>query len=204
VGGVGHGSTQTVWQLASAGERLLRAQRGEPGRRRYVDPGRGFVAHTLEVARYAITVIEHSRQQGFEVLELQAEPQTWRKFHAAHGGAITLKPDLFMITADAESETHCFVEIDRATEHLPAVLRKCRLYQQHFQTGELQAKNGGLYPLVIWATPDKKRACNITQAIASDGAVTPSLFHAGATDTTFQVVAPYVAVSSLHQKGEKT
>ncbi|WRS29533.1 replication-relaxation family protein [Actinomycetaceae bacterium MB13-C1-2] len=53
VGGSGRGSGQTVWQLAAAGERLLRPRRGQGGRRRYVDPGAGFLAHTLEVARYA-------------------------------------------------------------------------------------------------------------------------------------------------------
>ncbi|QTX04700.1 replication-relaxation family protein [Agromyces archimandritae] len=33
VGGSGRGSGQTVWQLAAAGERLLRARRGQGGRR---------------------------------------------------------------------------------------------------------------------------------------------------------------------------
>lgn len=202
VGGLGHGSTQTVWQLAAAGERLLRARRGEPGRRRYVDPGAGFLEHTLDVARYAITIIEQSRQQNFEVLELQAEPQTWREFQAAHGGALTLKPDLYLVTADTESETHCFIEVDRATEHLPAVLRKCHLYQQHFRTGELQAHHDGLYPLVVWVTPDEKRARSIGRAIAGDGSLSAELFRAGTTDATIPVVAPYAADSSLHAKGE--
>lgn len=201
VGGAGHGSTQTVWQLAAAGERLLRARRGEPGRRRYVDPGTGFLAHTLDVATYAITLIEASRRGNFELLELEAEPHTWRSFHAAHGGAITLKPDLFVVAADSESETHCFVEIDRATEHLPAILRKCRTYQQHFQTGALQAENDGLYPLVVWATPDQARADNIRLAIAGDKTLNADLFHTGESTATLRVVAPYAAESSRQSKG---
>lgn len=199
VGGAGHGSTQTVWQLAAAGERLLRARRGEAGRRRYVDPGQGFLAHTLDVARYAATLIERSRLDGFELLELTTEPGTWQKFHAAHGGAITLKPDLFTITADTDSETHCFIEIDRATEHLPAILRKCRVYQQHWQTGALQADNDGLYPLVVWATPDEARAKSISDAITADTTLTPGLFIARETTTTLRLVAPY---PPLQAKGE--
>ncbi|EXJ50787.1 hypothetical protein AS96_12890 [Microbacterium sp. MRS-1] len=197
VGGAGHGSSQTVWQLAASGERLLRARRGQDGRRRYVDPSTTFLAHTLDVARYAATLYETARTTGFEVLELQAEPESWRPFQAAHGGAITLKPDLYLVTADAESETHSFIEIDRDTEHLPAVLRKCRLYQQYRQSGAEQAARD-LFPIVVWVTPDEGRARRIRAAIDGDQTLDPELFITATADGSLPVVAPY---SSTQPKG---
>lgn len=193
VGGSGRGSGQTVWQLAAAGERLLRARRGESGRRRYVDPGAGFLAHTLAVARYAATLTEKARSDGFDILELQTEPASWRSFQAAQGGALTLKPDLAVVTADAESETHSFFEIDRDTEHLPAVLRKSGLYQRYWESGTEQAKNEGLFPLVVWTTPSTERADKIRRAIQEDRRLNAALFHAATTEQSLAVVAPYTS-----------
>lgn len=193
IGGKGHGSGQTVWQLAAAGERLLRARRGESGRRRYVDPGAGFLAHTLDVARYAATLTEQARAHRFEILALQAEPTSWRPFQAGHSGALTLKPDLAVVTADAESETHSFVEIDRDTEHLPAVLRKSGLYQRYWQSGTEQARNDGLFPLVVWVAPDQQRADKIRRAITEDRALDARLFHATTAEPSLAVVAPYTS-----------
>ena len=190
VGGRGHGSSQTVWQLASSGERLLRARRGETGRRRYIQPGTSFLEHTLDVARYAAALREKARENGFEILRLQTEPTSWRPFQAAHGGALTLKPDLTLITADAESETHGFVEIDRDTEHLPAVLRKSALYQQYWQAGIEQAMHD-LFPAVIWVTPDDARADKIRRAITDDRKLNAALFHATTAEQSLAAVAPY-------------
>jgi hypothetical protein len=193
VGGKGHGSGQTVWQLAATGERLLRARRGENGRRRYVDPGAGFLAHTLDVARYAATLTERARIGGFEILNLQAEPASWRPFQAGHGGALTLKPDLSIVTADRESETHSFIEIDRDTEHLPGVLRKSGLYQRYWQSGAEQASNDGLCPAVVWVAPDDTRAEKIRRAIHGDRTLDARLFHATTTEPSLAVVAPYTS-----------
>lgn len=193
VGGKGHGSGQTVWQLAATGERLLRARRGETGRRRYVDPGAGFLAHTLEVARYATNLQEKARSHGFDILELQTEPASWRSFQAAQGGALTLKPDLAIVTADAASETHSFIEIDRDTEHLPAVLRKSGLYQRYWESGTEQANQDGLFPLVVWTTPTTERADKIRRAIQEDRRLNAALFHAATAEQSLTVVAPYTS-----------
>lgn len=198
VGGAGHGSSQTVWQLAASGERFLRVRKGQTGRRRYVDPGNAFLEHTLAVARYAADLLEGARRDGFEVLVLQTEPESWRPFQTGHGGAVTLKPDLYVVTADADSETHSFVEIDRDTEHLPAVLRKCRTYQQYRQSGAEQAGLDGLFPAVVWAAPDTRRANRIRAAIDRDGTLDSRLFASGTAASTLAAVAPY---SSPNTKG---
>lgn len=192
IGGVKHGSAVTIWHLAGAGERYLRARRGDPARRRYAEPGPVFLTHTIAVADVAVTLREQARTGRFELLELQPEPGNWRTFNAATGEPPTLKPDLFAVAADATTETHSFVEVDLDTEHLPAVLRKCRTYQRYFQSGLEQAARG-LFPAVVWLVPTVKRARDIQLAINATRDLEPGLFWVTTTDQALAHLAPYPA-----------
>ncbi|MDF1478770.1 replication-relaxation family protein [Leifsonia sp. H3M29-4] len=190
IGGLKHGSALTVWHLGGAGERFLRARRGDSARRRYSEPGRTFMAHTLAVGDIAVLLRERTHTGRFELLELAAEPSNWRPFTAPGGTAITLKPDLTVVTADARTETHSFVEIDCGTEHLPVVIRKCRLYQQYFATG-IEQDARGLFPAVVWLVPTTKRADAIRAAITADGALDASLFWVALAEQALDQLAPY-------------
>ncbi len=175
IGGPNSGSGATVWQLAAAGERFLRARRGEPRRRRFVEPTHRFMEHTLEVAALAAQLRNAASKSDRDVLELDPEPACWRPYSDATGEAATLKPDLYVVTADEETESHAFVEVDRGTEHLPAVLRKCHVYQRYWSSGVEQSRTG-LFPLVLWVTVDQRRASHIREAIADDPLLSSELF----------------------------
>lgn len=190
IGGMKHGSAPTIWHLGGAGDRYLRARRGDPARRRYSEPGLTFVAHTLAVADIAVAIREAAGAARFDLLELDAEPSCWRPFAGAAGEAITLKPDLFAITADATTETHSFVEVDLGTEHLPAVLRKCRTYQQYERTGSEQTARG-LFPAVVWLVPTIKRADAIRAAIDADRSLDAGLFWVTTSEQALDQLAPY-------------
>lgn len=174
VGGTMRGSAGTTWHLAATGERLLRARRGDPSRRRYVAPSRPFLAHTLAVADLAALLREHEAANDFDLLELVAEPACWRPFQAAMGQTV-LKPDLAIVIANAEVEAHVFVEVDRGTEHLPAVIKKCRTYQLYRQTG-IEQHRSGVFPAVLWATPDPERARKLRTAIRREKTLDTDLF----------------------------
>lgn len=203
IGGISHGSALTVWQLGAAGDRLLRARRGDPQRRRYVEPGLTFMAHTLAVADTAVALIEQANAGRFELLELELEPACWRQFTASSTAATALKPDLLVVTADATTETHSFVEVDLGTEHLPAVLRKCRTYQRHHGTGNEQADRG-LYPAVVWTVPDPIRAKRIRDAIGAEKQLDPALFWITTPESMLSQLAPYPAPVTTSPKGGKT
>lgn len=192
VGGTTHGSALTVWQLGAAGDRFLRARRGEPKRRRYEEPGRTFMSHMLAVADTAVALIEQANAGHFELLELDLEPTCWRTFVSGSAAPITLKPDLLVVTADPETETHSFVEVDLGTEHLPAVLRKCRTYQRYQTTGAEQ-HDRGLFPAAVWIAPDPVRAKKIREAIAADRHLTPNLFWITTPESMNRQLAPYPA-----------
>jgi Replication-relaxation len=58
-------------------------------------------------------------------LECQAEPRSWRQFGTLGGGRF-VRPDLFLVIGSGEYELRWFGEIDRSTESLPVITRKCR------------------------------------------------------------------------------
>lgn len=192
IGGIKHGSALTIWQLGPAGDRYLRAQRGDPLRRRYDEPSLTFVDHQLAVADIAISIIEHAKAGRFDLLELDLEPACWRTFNGTANTVIALKPDLLVVTADAATETHSFIEVDRGTEHLPAVLRKCAVYQRYADTGAEQAERG-LFPAVVWIVPDAIRAAKLRAAISADKALQTGLFWIITPEQTLRHLAPYGA-----------
>lgn len=190
IGGLKHGSALTIWHIGGAGERYLRARRGDTARRRYHQPNAPFIAHTLAIAEVATALREQVSVGRFELLELASEPACWRAFTGPGGQVLTLKPDLFAITADARTETHSFIEIDLDTEHPSAVVRKCRLYQQYFRTGiEQQAQ--GLFPAIVWIVPTMKRARTLQEAIAADRTLDPHLFWVIPSEQALAQLAPY-------------
>lgn len=189
IGGQEHGSALTIWQLGYSGERYLRQRRGETARAQYLEPGRQFASHMLAIAEVAVMLGEHAGAGWFEILDLATEPACWRTFTAG-SSAITLKPDLFVVTADHTTETHSFIEVDLGTEHLPAVLRKCRTYQRYYRAGEEQARHG-LFPAVVWLVPTTARARAIQDAIKAARDLDADLFWITTTDQALDHLAPY-------------
>lgn len=194
IGGPQYGSSATTWQLAPAGERFLRALRGDPDRRKFAEPGTAFVSHTLAIADTAVEVIERGRLGHYEVLEVQTEPWCWRTFQTG-AGATTLRPDLLLVTADDDTETHSFIEVDRGTEHLPAIRRKCDIYQRYYRDGS-EERARGLFPAVVWVVPDEPRATAIRTAIENDTTLDTDLFSVVTADAALAALAPYQPTST--------
>lgn len=192
IGGTKHGSALAIWQLGPAGERFLRLRSGISNRRRYGEPGMAFIAHTMATRDIATLLIEQARTGRYELIELATEPDCWRTFNRAGTSVVTLKPDLLVVTADADTETHCFVEVDLGTEHIPAVLGKCRVYQQYERTG-IEQEGRGLFPAVVWIVPTQRRASSLHDAIATDRALDPELFWVITPEQTLAQLAPYGA-----------
>ena len=189
IGGIDKGSSATIWQLGATGERLLRALSGDPHRRRFVEPSEPFVQHTLAIADLAVSTVEAAKTSLFEILTLETEPDCWRSYTGASGSVHWLKPDLFLVTANTDYEAHAFVEIDRDTEHLTAIIRKCVAYQRYWRTGIEQARTD-LFPAVVWVVPSARRADRIRAAIRSESALTAELFHVVTAEHALDLLRP--------------
>jgi len=171
VGGVRAGSSSFVYALAPLGQRIIEA---EGTRRRLREPSAWFVEHTLAVADFFVHITVAARERRWELLAWQSEPVSWRHV-ATLGGRIMLRPDLFLVLSVDEFELRWFVEIDRGSEHLPALQRKCRLYHSYYKNGTEQREHG-VFPRVLWVVGSEHRAQRLRQAIDADKRLTAALF----------------------------
>lgn len=173
IGGVRAGSSSHLYQLGTLGRRAL----GLSGRGPTWEPGGRYVEHALAAGELHVELVERRREGALRDLHVTHEPATWRRFDAP-GGLLDLKPDLLVeLTTPDGWEVRWFVEIDRATEHLPTVIRKCERYQAYWHSGA-EAAHHEVFPRVLWSVPDQRRAEAIARAIAARRSLSRELFTA--------------------------
>jgi hypothetical protein len=160
VGGIRAGSASFVYGLGPVGHRLLELDVARP---RPHEPGSLFVDHQLAVAQLFVDVSLAASAGQLELLEVQGEPACWRSL-PSHGRTV-LRPDIYLALARDELEYRWFVELDRGTVHLPAVLRKARLYETYYRCGVEQAAHD-VFPRVLWVVPGPKRAEQLRALLA--------------------------------------
>jgi hypothetical protein len=162
-GGVRAGSEGYIYVVGPSGHRLL-AGLGFHGRRRSL-PGERHLAHTLAISEAVVQLHEAEATGALELIEVQTEPTCWRPFVGMMGARVVLKPDAFVrIGAGQVAEDAWFLEMDMATEGPSALAAKFKRYAQHFRSGEEQ-RRAGVYPRVMWATPDVRRAGVLNNAL---------------------------------------
>lgn len=166
VGGVRAGSAGFVYRLCVSGQRLAieRGWQPEGRRRRSLVPGTLFLRHTLHVAELHTQLIEGDRSRRIELLELAAEPASWRRYSGNGGQRCVLKPDSYLRIANAEYEDSYFIEVDRGTEGSRALERQLQAYVAYYRSGAEQAERG-VFPRVLWLAPDERRAGVIGESV---------------------------------------
>ena len=164
VGGVRAGSASYVWQLGPLGDRVLRAESGSSTRKRQREPSVRLLDHTLAVADIHVALTQASRSTDLELVDVQVEPGSWRRFLDSGGETRLLRPDLAVVTAQGEYEDHWFIEADLDTEHPPTVVRKCQLYEEYRASGHEQETHG-VFPRVLWVVPSQVRVDTLSIAI---------------------------------------
>lgn len=184
IGGIRAGSAGFLYVIAPIGERLVSSVRP---RRRLAEPSAAFVAHTVAVAELFVAVTERIRTiDDADILDVQTEPSCWREFGGIDGWH-HLRPDLYLSIGIDELEHRWFVEIDRETEHLPAVLRKSTTYDRYYRTGLEQERHGN-FPRVLWATITEQRVDAIARALAAS-TLTTALFRIATADEAIDVLS---------------
>jgi hypothetical protein len=177
IGGVRAGSASYVWQVGPVGERLLRGRADNP-RRRQREPGSLFLNHCLAVADAHLALIQAHRQSHLELLDVQTEPDCWRRFTGLGGARLVLQPDLYVVTTDPADQdfVNCwFVEIDRGTENPARLLTKCARYESYRRNGAEQTE-GDSFPLVVWVMRDLSQVERLRALIARDAGLDQRLY----------------------------
>jgi hypothetical protein len=173
VGGIRAGSASYVWMVGPTGEYVLRANDAVRIRRR--EPSIHFMRHCLAIADCVIAVQQLAYEGRLELLSLDTEPSCWRRFMNRSGGIETLKPDLAMVTATGEFEDSWFIEIDRGTESIPTLVKKCRQYLAYHRTGQAQSEED-VFPAVLWMLPSEQRLERLRQAMTAARSFDSSIF----------------------------
>lgn len=177
IGGVRAGSASFLYAIGPIGERILRV---DAPRRRLREPSWSFVDHTLSVLDSYLRVVRHARDRADVAIgDVENEPACWRSA-AGVGAPVVLRPDLFMTIDVGELELRWFIEIDRGTEHVPAVLRKCAVYDRYYRTG-IEQEQHGVFPRVMWITTSDERADRIARELAAS-TLTTALFQIDTID----------------------
>jgi hypothetical protein len=178
IGGARAGSTGLIWALTPLGHRLLDAVDGKPVHRRYrpeEEPFPGFLEHTLAVTETHLTFSELDVQEQIRLIRFETEPTCWRSYLGAGGITTTLKPDAKAVLAIGQYQDWYFLEIDRGTEALIVVVRKCLQYQAYRRSG-LEQRTSRVFPAVLWVTHTRARADAIRERLAAEKTITPGLF----------------------------
>lgn len=183
IGGARAGSASFIYALGPAGHRILALTSPRP---RFREPSAVFGDHTLATAQLVVDLTLAARAGLAELLVCQPEPRCWRPFSAAAQPTL-LRPDLFVSLGVGDLEHRWFCEVDRGTEHLPALIRKCRVYEQYYATGKEQAEHG-VFGRVCWIVPTTTRAERLRAAIDHDRRLTNDLFTITTTDRAVAVL----------------
>lgn len=171
IGGFSGGSSTSIWRLSAAGYRLV-----NDGRRvRIKLPSDRFLDHRLAVADCYTQLVQQTRMGSLELLDIAPEPGSWRPYLSPSGQDETLKPDLYVVTATSDYEDHWFCEIDRGTESLPTIRKKCAQYIRYRRTGKEQQASG-LFPFVVWVALDEQRADQLRRTVSAAHDMTAGIF----------------------------
>jgi len=183
IGGARKGSASLIWQLGSAGDRVLAMLHNEKRRRNLEPNSGGFVRHGLAVTALAVSLHEALAAGEIDELQLTGEPRNWLHFLGLHGRPEILKPDLTALAVAGDFEDHLFIERDLGTEHAPAIAKKALIYQRYAQTGRYQAEHG-LFPAVVWVVSDTSRQAALERALRNVKGLTPGI-HRVVTEAGF-------------------
>ncbi|WP_228797526.1 replication-relaxation family protein [Nocardia cyriacigeorgica] len=185
IGGHRAGSSGVVYYLDDVGERLLRADTGAIARRRFHEPTNRFLDHQLAIADAHVALIQADRAGQLELLRCDIEPTAWRTYMGIGGARLTLKPDLYAEVAtppDSEYVDTAFIEIDKGTESIPTLIKKCREYEAYRRQGIEQESSDGAFPFVIWSmsadteAKAERRRTALREAIDRDRTLSAALF----------------------------
>jgi len=166
IGGVRAGSDGYTYSLDVAGLRVVADATTNQRLRRPSTPGDRYLAHALGITDRYVDLHQAEARHEFELLGFEAEPASWRAYTGDHGLQLTIKPDAFIILADQDWEHRWFIEVDRATEHRPTILRRAHEYVSYFLSGTEQA-NTGIFPKVLWIAPTDAHAARLTDWLSA-------------------------------------
>lgn len=189
VGGITAGSSPLAHYVDVVGARILASRSGHTSSHRLPpDPSTRFLDHCLAIADARIAVQSAiDTDPDVTITELAIEGAATRRYAGPGGAGQSLRPDMDLVTQTTEYEDAWFIEIDRGTESIPTLIKKCQQYVDYRASGQEQERTG-FFPLVIWSmtatNPEQaaRRRNSFAEAIERDPRLPSDLFRIVAPD----------------------
>lgn len=152
-----------VYSLGSAGQKLLSQRANNAEKVSFVRkssvPSERFVAHIVAVSELHVQLVEAARRGRLILRQYTTEPKAW--WPNGHGG--WLKPDAYAVTSNGRIDQLWWIEVDRATESLPAISRKLKTYLDFVNRGGVGPRD--TIPRVLVTVPSEERRVAILAVI---------------------------------------
>jgi hypothetical protein len=186
-GGMGGGAPGNVFSLDSAGRWLLSPGRAQAPRRPW-PVSRMFLDHALAVTDWYVNLVEAEHAGFIRELRFTAEPKSWRYYANNLGSQATLKPDAYVELVRGPWVEYWFLEVDRGTEHTPALKRQLDQYVAYWQSGLEQPIYDNLFPLTLWIVPSPARHDMLIDTIGRLSADYWQLFRVATPETALHIL----------------
>lgn len=159
IGGPGGGSAAPIYVLTAVGQRVTDGDR--PLVR---EPSWTLMAHSLAISEVVVQALVLRSLGVLKLRRVEVEPVAWRRWPGPLGSTQVLKPDAYLEIERGGYLEAWFIEADLGTERARAIRVKAQRYQQYRRSGREQGRLG-LFPRVLWAVPDSRRAIELRDVL---------------------------------------
>lgn len=154
MGGLGRGSASFTYAPDVAGHRLL-AMRGSARRPHLPRPA--MWRHALTVAETYALLQECVHDTELSVRRWEGEPECWRRFTAANGERVIVKPDAHVVVQGVGYSDLFFLEADTGSQSRTVIRAKLSAYRRLASSGVVQHAEDGVFPAVVFVTTTTAR-----------------------------------------------
>ena len=137
-------------------------------RQNHYEPTWHHLEHTLAISEIYVQLTELKNMHLVQSIDkFQFEPSCWRGWLDNYAGRMILKPDCYIEISLDNYLYNYFVEVDKNSESLARVINKSKQYIRYYNLN-IEQKETGVFPLVLWVVPDEKRKLAIEQRIQKE------------------------------------
>jgi hypothetical protein len=197
IGGERAGSEGFIYVMDVAGQRLMRPPAHRS--RKPWTPASQHLNHALSVSELYVQLREAESSHPLTLERFDAEPRCWRTFHGPGGPRLTLKPDAYAVTGNDEYVDSWFIELDRATEPMPRLADKCKLYWLYWQSGREQFERD-VFPTVLFIVPTDDRQAQLLDLFGRLAAERRQLFRVVTAEQAANAMASGELLSNNNDK----
>lgn len=181
-----HGSTEHVYTLAAAGQRLHAKTQNHPYSFRSLDRTTTHIAHTLAITELHVQLSELATQNTLQLISSLPEPYSYRQY----GIGKVIKPDyatVYRVRHNGRLFEHAWViEVERTRQREAATIAKLRAYEDYFE----QLASDSLMPRVLFLCFTQSHTAHLQRLLQRNAAGSQDLFLVASNDSFMDVMLP--------------